>query len=159
MAVRIAIPVLVFFVPLMTLDVVAAAESRRDIRERQGDIRRVLESFDLALGGDELSLGPRGRRDLVLFSPRPRDMVVSALQRAYSDQRTLALGYRVAGWASIIATSSFTFTFKDASRGSWVVEIADAGVGTRIVIWGLGRDILPQRRPRAELPMLLIDPR
>jgi hypothetical protein len=131
---------------------------RPTIRQRQAEIRQVLEGFGGPLSGDELSLGPRGRRDLVLFSPRPRETVITALKQAYSDQRILARGYRVAGWASIIATDSFTFTFKDGTQASWIVEVSDAGVGARIVIWGLGRDILPERRPLAHLPMRLLDP-
>jgi len=136
----------------------AAARRRSDVVARQAQIREVLEAFDLALGGDEITIGPRGRRDLVLFSPRPRDATVLALKAAYSDTRRLPHGFRVAGWASIIATGTYTFTLKDESEGSWVVEVADAGLGCRLVIWGLGRELLPERRPRAELPLRLLAP-
>ena len=118
----------------------------------------MLESFDLALSGDELSMGPRGRRDLVLFSGRPRDALILALKQAYREERKLLHGFRVAGWANIVPTGSFTVTFKDESEGSWVIELADAGVGCRVTIWGSGRVFLPERRPRAELPMRLLAP-
>lgn len=137
---------------------VAAAPPRSDVAERQRQIREVLASFDLALEGDQISYGPRGRRDLVLFSPRPRDAIVLALKNAYRGARTLPHGYWVGGWAHLLTTGAWTFTLKDPAEGAWVIELADAGLGSRVVIWGLGREYLPERRPRAELPVRLLAP-
>jgi len=138
----------------------SAAEARTpvDVVRRQTQIREVLATFDPALSGDALSMGPRGRRDLVLFSSRGRDGLVLALKQAYREERSLVHGFRVAGWANIVPTGSFTFTLKDESEGSWVIELADAGVGCRVTIWGIGRVFLPERRPLAVLPMRLIAP-
>jgi len=143
---------------LLTAMPAASARPKVDVAQRQTQIREVLETFGLALSGDELSMGPRGRRDLVLFSGRPRDALILALKQAYREERKLLHGFRVAGWANIVPTGSFTVTFKDESEGSWVIELADAGVGCRVTIWGSGRVLLPERRPRAELPMRLLAP-
>jgi len=149
---------LVVIIALVASPTLVDARPPVDIAQRQGQIREVLDGFDLGLSGDEMSVGPRGRRDLVLFSGRPRDAVVLALKQAYRSERSLAHGFRVAGWASIVPTQTFTFTLKDESEGSWVIELADAGVGCRVTIWGAGRVFLPERRPRAELPMRLLAP-
>ncbi|MBL8785537.1 MAG: hypothetical protein JNJ59_11585 [Deltaproteobacteria bacterium] len=134
------------------------AASPEDITRRQDELRRVLETFDLPLSGDVLSFGPRGRRDLVLFSPRPLDPVLAALKAAYREERRLAYGYVVAGWAHLVHGDSWTITLKDASEVSWVAELSDRGPnGLRVVLWGVGRDI-PSRRPMAVLPMRLVEP-
>jgi len=136
-----------------------AAPPRSDIGAKQAQIREVLWELGLAPEGDQLSFGPRGRRDLVLFSPRARDAIVTMLKDAHSSGRTLRYGYWVAGYAHLLTTGAYVFTLKDAAGGSWVIELADAGVGSRVVVWGVGRELLPERRPRAELPMRLLDPR
>jgi hypothetical protein len=129
-----------------------------DIPTRQAEIRRALDGLGLALGGDELSFGPRGRRDLVLFSPRPRDAIIASLKATYRAGQPLANGYRVAGWALIIKTNTYTFTLKDSAETSWVIELADDGGGSRVSIWGVGRFAQVERRPRAQLPLRLVTP-
>lgn len=136
----------------------AAAKRRTDPALRQAQIREVLVALDLAPGGDALTLGPRGRRDLVVFSPRPHAEVTAVLTAAYANGRALPHGYHVAGYAHLVQSDTTTFTFKNTSGDAWVVELADAGVGSRLVIWGVGRDLVPERRPRAELPMRLLSP-
>lgn len=140
---------------LIGADVHAAAP---DIPKQQAEIRRSLDALGLGLGGDELSFGPRGRRDLVLFSPRPRDAVIASLKATYRAGQLLANGYRVAGWALIIKTNTYTFTLKDPSETSWVIEVADDGGGSRVTIWGVGRFAHVERRPRAQLPLRLTAP-
>lgn len=137
----------------------AAAPPRSSVGAKQAEIREVLSGLGLAPEGDQLSFGPRGRRDLVLFSPRGRDAIVTLLKDAHSSGRTLLHGYWVAGYAHLLTTGTYVFTLKDPAEGSWVIELADAGVGSRVVVWGVGRELLPERRPRAELPMRLLDPR
>lgn len=136
-----------------------AGAPRSDIGRRQAQIREMLVDLGLAPEGDQLSFGPRGRRDLVLFSPRARDAIVVMLKEAHRTGRTLPHGYWVGGYAHLLATGTWVFTLKDPNEGSWAIELADAGVGCRIVIWGVGRELLPERRPRAELPLRLVDPR
>lgn len=136
-----------------------AAPPRSDVGLKQAQIREVLADLGLAPEGDQLSFGPRGRRDLVVFSPRARDAIVSTLKEAHRTERSLLHGYWVAGYAHILTTGTYVFTLKDPAEGSWVIELADAGVGSRIVVWGVGRELLPERRPRADLPMRLLDPR
>lgn len=134
------------------------AASPDEVTRRQDELRRVLESFDLPLSGDVLSFGPRGRRDLVLFSPRPLDPLLASLKAAYREERRLAFGYIVAGWAHLVHGDSWTITLKDTSEVSWVAELSERGPdGLRVVLWGVGRDV-PARRPMAVLPMRLLDP-
>lgn len=137
----------------------APAPPRSDVGLKQAQIREVLADLGLAPEGDQLSFGPRGRRDLVVFSPRARDAIVSTLKEAHRTERSLLHGYWVAGYAHLLTTGTYVFTLKDTAEGSWVIELADAGVGSRIVVWGVGRELLPERRPRADLPMRLLDPR
>ena len=129
-----------------------------DIPKQQAEIRRALDGLGLALSGDELSFGPRGRRDLVLFSPRPRDAIIASLKATYRAGQSLANGYRVAGWGRLVKTDTHTFTLKDSSGTSWVIELADDGGGSRVTIWGVGRFAQVERRPRAQLPLRLVAP-
>ncbi len=129
-----------------------------DIPTKQAEIRRSLDALGLALGGDELSIGPRGRRDLVLFSPRPRDAIIAALKATYRAGRPLANGYRVVGWVLLVKTNAYNFTLKDQRETSWVVELADDGGGSRVTIRGGGRFAQVERRPLAQLPLRLVAP-
>jgi len=138
--------------------VTARAAAPDEIARRQDELRKVLDGFELALSGDVLSFGPRGRRDLVLFSARPLDPLLAALKAAYREERRLAYGYVVAGWAHLVQSDTWTITLKDTSEVSWVAELSERGPnGLRVVLWGVGRDV-PARRPMASLPMRLIDP-
>lgn len=136
----------------------AAAKKPAPRAQRQAEIREVLVGLGLAPEGDTLTIGPRGRRDLVLFSPRAHDAIVALLGEAHTAGRVLANGYYVAGYAHLVQSDTTTFTFKNDAGIAWVVELADAGVGSRLVIWGVGRELVPERRPRAELPMRLLEP-
>jgi len=124
-----------------------------DIARRQTEIRSALAPFKFNLSGDRAQFTPQGRRDLVMVTPEDRAEMVEDLKTAFRQKRDLPNGYRIAGWAHVAATGSYTFTVKHMSRNeNHVVELFEDPAGTRVKIWGSINAVGPKPAPRFQVP-------
>lgn len=139
-------------VTLATLGSASAFAAPPDIARGQTEVRGVLDTFKFGLVGDRPTFTPSGRRDLVMFTNRDRAVVVEEMKTAYRSHRTLANGWKVAGWAHIHATDSYTFTINNSRNESFVAEVWNDPQGTRVQIWGMAHTPGLQRTPRVEVP-------
>jgi len=135
-----------------------AAEST-PMPTRQAQMRDALRGLDFDLGQERVTFNRRGRRDLELVSHSRRADVVKQLQHAYRTKRALPNGYKVKGWAHIIATDSYTFTLQNDHHATFVAEVMKSnGPQTRIKLWGTAYKFRPERKPLSEIPRRYVRP-
>jgi hypothetical protein len=121
-----------------------------DISLEQGRVRDALNGLALDLAGQRVTIGRRGRHDMVFASAQAPEAVFGALKSAYLGKRVLRHNLRVAGWAFIDARQAWTFTIEDADTlDSWVAEVAPSEGGTRVTIAGVTQR---WRAPASTLP-------
>lgn len=139
-------------VTLATLGSATAFAAPPDVARRQTEVRGALDHFQFGLVGDRPTFTPSGRRDLVMFTNHDRAIVVEELKQAYRQKKVLPNGYRVAGWAHIAATDSYTFTMKNPNNENYIAEVWRDPQGTRVQIWGMAHEVGVQRAPRIDVP-------
>ena len=137
---------------LVTLGSTSALAAPPDVTHRQMQLKDTLTVFDLGLTQDRVQENIRGRRDVVFTSNQSRDQVLTRLKNAYSDEKQLPNGYKVAGWAHMVKTDSTTFTLKNAQGDRMVAEVFDEGGRARVKVWGVVRTANPPLKPFNQVP-------
>ncbi|TNF31249.1 MAG: hypothetical protein EP329_12660 [Deltaproteobacteria bacterium] len=143
---------------LMTLAFTGSALASDNMPTRQASMRDALRGLSFDLGDERVTFDRRGRRDLELVSHTSRAAIVAELQQAYRTKRALPNGYKVKGWAHIIASDSYTFTLQNDAEATYVAEVMANGAGTRIKLWGSQYKFRPNRKPLSEIPRRYVRP-
>jgi len=132
------------FAALATLGSAPALAAPPDVAARQFQAKSALTAFDLGLVGDRVTVTKEGRRDLVMTTNKNRKEVLDGLKDAYSTEKALPNGYKVAGWAHL-ANGSHTFTLKNAAGERLIAEVSGDSGQTKVKIWGGVRLDTPPR--------------
>jgi len=136
-----------------TLGAAPAMAAPPQLGGQQIAVKNALNSFNLDLGQERLSVTRGGREDMVYQTLRNHDAVIADLKNAYQSERNLGNGMIVAGWAFIEARQSYTFTLSDLkTKNSYVAEVARDSMGARVTIKGITYAWRPQRAPLSQLP-------
>jgi len=143
---------------LMTLAFGGAAFASDGIPARQAQMRDALRGLNIDVSGERVTFAKKGRRDLELASRTDSATIVKELKQAYRTKRTLPSGYKVKGWAHIVATDSYTFTLQNDNEAIYVAEVVDSSEGARIKMWGNAYRFHPQRKPLSEIPRRYVRP-
>lgn len=143
---------------LMTIAFTGSALASDAMPSRQAQMRDALRGMSFDLGNERVTFDKRGRRDLELVSHSRRGDVVKEMQQAYRTRRALPNGYKVKGWAHIVATDSYTFTLQNDSEATFVAEVIANGAGSRIKLWGTAYKFRPERKPLSEIPRRYVRP-
>lgn len=133
-----------------TLGSASALASPPDVSARQFQTKSTLKALDVGLTGDHVTVTKHGRRDLVMVSKKSQDQLLNDLKDAYTTERTLPNGFKVAGWAHL-ANDSHTFTLKNEAGERMVAEVSGENGQTKVKVWGAVRTDNPQRVDRAAL--------
>ena len=133
-----------------TLGSASAFAAPPDVAARQVQTKSTLRTLDVGLTGDHVTVTQHGRRDLVMVSSKSQNQLLADLKDAYSTERTLPNGFKVAGWAHL-ANGSHTFTLKNEVGERMVAEVSGDNGQTKVKIWGAVRTDNPTRVDRAAL--------
>lgn len=135
---------------LATLGSTSALAAPPDVSARQFQAKSTLNTFDLGLKGDQVTVTKTGRRDLVMVSDKAQGQLLADLKDAYRTERPLANGYKVAGWAHL-ANDSHTFTLKNDAGERMIAEVSGDRGQTKVKVWGAVRADKPKMTSRANL--------
>jgi hypothetical protein len=133
---------------LATLGTTPALAAPPDVSARQFQAKSTLNDFDLGLQGDRVAVTKTGRRDLVMVTNKNQRQLLAELKDAYSTERALPNGYKVAGWAHL-ANGNYTFTLKNDAGERMVAEVDGAPGQTKVKVWGAVRTANPKQISRA----------